>query len=216
MFRIRFLFALLISTSALAQTRNIALSKLTDNNTKAQLASSLEVSYLTGVTSAIQTQINALKTPQHVLAGVTLSNSNISSAAQVMVIPAATIGAGRKFRLEGASMIFIGSTTGTPLPVGLGDCRLRDATTLKDFFQVDLLGYLQGAANPGAVTFPSTTPTQWRAFNILQASPTAAYWEGSTPGEAIVFQCPSSGVITCTGPGTPVCETRLQIWGTIE
>jgi len=75
----KIIFAAFLSVSAFAATdRKVLLNKLVDNTTKAQLATSAEVSRLTGVTGAIQTQLDSKATIASVTAKVSKAGDTMS------------------------------------------------------------------------------------------------------------------------------------------
>lgn len=217
-----FIFVLaLLAASAFSQSRKVYIDALVDNHSKALLATSTQVGYLAGVTADIQTQINNAgggSGPTPVMEGVTLTPALISSAALVEVIPAASVGPGKKFLMQGASLTFIGGTSGIISGAGTNDCRLLSSTSLTDFLRANMSLMMNGGGSIDTYILPNPSGggTVLQSYGPGPAQSTPAFWLGGAVGEGVSFQCPSSGVLTCMGPGSPTCEMYLQVWGVVK
>ena len=97
------LFAILFSLGVAAQNRKIELDALVDNHSKAQLATSAEVSRLTGVTGSIQTQLDSKATLASVTGkvdkagdtmtgGLTVPSLNTITATEISYLAGVTSG----------------------------------------------------------------------------------------------------------------------------
>lgn len=216
-------FGLLALVSIAAHSaRVVQVDELRANTAGAALlATSTQLGYLAGVTADIQTQINNAgggSGPTPVMEGVTLTPALISSAALVEVIPAASVGPGKKFLMQGASLTFIGGTSGTISGTGTNDCRLLSSTSLTDFLRANMSLMMNGGGSIDTYILPNPSGggTVLQSYGPGPAQSTPAFWLGGAVGEGVSFQCPSSGVLTCMGPGSPTCEMYLQVWGVVK